>query len=73
MFGVVTVVSGGIIPRPSPLEISVTALDRKIEINFSRSVYTAWCAAYKSSPPLMKDAFDKATRVALHAIAKEIK
>jgi hypothetical protein len=73
MFGVVIPISGGvIIPRPDPLEISVTSLDRKIETTFSRSAYTAWRAAYKSSPPLKKDAFDKATRVALDAIAKEI-
>jgi hypothetical protein len=73
MFGVVTVVTGGVIPPPQPLEISLTALDRKIETNFSRSAYTAWRAAYNSSPPLEKGAFDKATRVALNAIAKEIK
>jgi len=71
MFGVVIPTTG--IPPPHPLEISVTSLDRKIETTFSRSAYTAWRAAYNSSPPLKKDAFDKATRVALDAIAKEIK
>lgn len=47
MFGVVNLVPGGIIiPPPQPLEISLTALDLKIETTFSRSACTAWRAAY---------------------------
>ena len=72
-FGVPVVTVAGTIPPPHPLEISVMTLDRKIQANFSRAAYTAWHAAYNSDHTPTKCAFDKATRAALDAIAKEIK
>ncbi len=75
--------------RVKLLEISVITLNRKIETHFSRSAYTAWRAVYTnpkhfaplpdwSAPnyftdPLTRDAFNEAARVALDALAKELK
>jgi hypothetical protein len=72
MFGA-PIVTISTIPPPHPLEISLTTLDRKIQANFSRAAYTAWHAIYDPQRTPAKRDFDEATRVALDALAKELK
>jgi hypothetical protein len=74
---------------PDPREITEMSLDRKIEAHFSRSAYTAWRAVHietlraklaeanfgggRGALDALQKEFHETMRVALDAIAKEIK